>query len=354
MATKTEKIEKAEKAEKAETAERIFTGPEKAAILLMLLGEEVAAAVLGNLDEREIQVMGNYMAAIGDVDDQVMDQIIKEFYEIVESGGGGLALGGVEFLKSALMQAMDPAQATDILNNITTPGEELGGGLDTVRMMEPKTIGNFISNEHPQTAAIILAHLDPPIASQAIREVPEEQRMEIVHRLAKLERVSPSVIRDLDVALQEEFRASGATTGQVLGGVQAAASLMGKLDRTTETQILTSMDEVDKETAEEIRNLRFTFEDLNKIDANGIQIILKEINQEDLLIALKTASDELKEKLFENMSERASMMLKDDLDSLGPTKITDVEKAQQKIIAVCKKLEEEGKIMGAGGGEEMV
>ena len=351
MATKTEKIEKTEKAEKTE---RIYTGPEKAAILLMTLGEETAAAVLANLEEREIQIMGNYMASLGEVDTEVMEKVVQEFYELVDSGGGGLAIGGVDFLKSALMQAMDPAQATEILNNITTPGEELGGGLETVRMMEPKIIASFIANEHPQTAAIILAHLDPPIASQAIRNVPEEQRMEIVHRLAKLERVAPDVIRALDEALQAEFRTSGATTGNKLGGVQVAATVMGKLDRTTETQILTSMDEVDKETAEEIRNLRFTFEDLNKIDDNGMQIILKEINQEDLLIALKTASDELKEKLFNNMSERASMMLKDDLDSLGPTKITDVEKAQQKIIAVCKKLEEDGKIMGAGGGEEMV
>jgi flagellar motor switch protein FliG len=178
--------------------------------------------------------------------------------------------------------------------------------------------------------------------------------MEIVHRLATLERVAPNVIRDLDEALQAEFRTSGAVSGNKLGGVAVAASLMGQLDRATETTILTAMDEVDQELADEIRNLRFTFEDILKIDDNGIQIMMKEIQQEDLLVSLKTASDDLKEKLYNNMSDRAALMLKEDLDSLGPTKMSDVEKGQQKIIAVCKKLEDEGKIVIGGGGEEMV
>ena len=333
---------------------RKYTGPEKAAILLMTLGEETAAQVLANMDEREIQNIGNYMSALGDVDLSVMDMVNKEFYDLVKSGGGGFGVGGMDFLKNALMQAMDPARATDILNNITTPGEELGGGLETVRMLEPKVISSFLVSEHPQTAAIILAHLDSAVASQALSELPEKNRMEIVHRLATLERVAPNVIRDLDEALQAEFRTSGAVSGNKLGGVAVAASVMGKLDRTTETSILTAMDEVDQELADEIRNLRFVFEDILKIDDNGIQIMMKEIQQEDLLVALKTASDDLKEKLYNNMSDRAALMLKEDLDSLGPTKMSDVEKGQQKIIAVCKKLEDEGKIVIGGGGEEMV
>ena len=333
---------------------RKYTGPEKAAILLMTLGEETAALVLANLDEREIQSVGNYMSALGDVDMQVMDNVNKEFYDLVESGGGGLGVGGVEFLKTALMQAMDPAKAMEILNNITTPGEEMGGGLETVRMLDPKIISSFVVNEHPQTAAIILAHLDPPVASLTIRELPEESRMEIVHRLATLERVAPAVIRDLDEALQAEFMTSGAVSGNKLGGVEVAAAVMGSLDRTIETTILTAMDEVDPDLANEIRNLRFTFEDILKIDDNGIQMIMKEINQEDLIVALKTATDDLKEKLFGNMSERASMMLKEDLESLGPTKISDVEKAQQKIIKVCKKLEEDGKLVIGGGADTLV
>ena len=333
---------------------RSLSGPERAAVLLINLGEEVAAKVLANLDDREIQNIGNYMSALGDVDMGTMDSINKEFYNMVESGTGGLGVAGMDFLKTALMQALDPAKATEILNNITTPGEEMGGGLETVRLLDPKIIASFIVNEHPQTAAIILAHLDPPVASLTVRELPEENRMEIVHRLATLERVAPSVIRELDEALQSEFRTSGAVSGNKLGGVEIAAEVMGSLDRTTETSILTAMDEVDPDLANEIRNLRFTFEDILKIDDNGIQMIMKEINQEDLLIGLKTATDELKEKLFTNMSERAALMLKEDLESLGPTKISEVETAQQKVIAVCKKLEEDGKLVIGGGAEQMV
>ena len=334
-------------------AERL-SGPERAAVLLITLGEEAAAKVLANLDDREIQNIGNYMAALGNVDMSVMDSINKEFYEMVETGTGGLGVAGMDFLKTALMQALDPAKATEILNNITTPGEEMGGGLETVRLMDPKVIASFITNEHPQTAAIILAHLDPPVASSAIQELPEEKRMEIIHRLATLERVAPTAIRELDEALQEEFRTSGAVFGNKMGGVQVAAEVVGSLDRATETAILAAMDEVDPDLAKEIRDLRFTFEDILKIDDAGIQMIMKEINMEDLVIGLKTATDELKEKLFSNMSERAALMMKEDLESLGPKKISEVQKAQQKVIAVCKKLEEDGKIVIGGGADEMV
>ena len=334
-------------------AERL-SGPERAAVLLITLGEEVAAKVLANLDDREIQNIGNYMAALGNVDMSVMDSINKEFYEMVETGTGGLGIAGMDFLKTALMQALDPGKATEILNNITTPGEEMGGGLETVRLMDPKVIASFITNEHPQTAAIILAHLDPPVASSTIQELPEENRMEIIHRLATLERVAPTAIRELDEALQEEFRTSGAVFGNKMGGVQIAAEVVGSLDRATETAILAAMDEVDPDLAKEIRDLRFTFEDILKIDDAGIQMIMKEINMEDLVIGLKTATDELKEKLFSNMSERAALMMKEDLESLGPKKISEVQKAQHKVIDVCKKLEEAGKLAMGGGSDEMV
>jgi flagellar motor switch protein FliG len=261
----------------------------------------------------------------------------------------------MDFLRAALMKALDPAKATEILNNITTPGEEMGGGLETVRMLEPATIASFLVSEHPQTAAIVMAHLEPQKASHALREMPEENRVEIMHRLATLGRISPSILRELDEALQNEFRASGAVSGSKLGGVETAAHIMGALDRATETSILTAMDEVDPDMANEIRNLRFTYEDIAKIDDQGIQLILKEVNQEDLLISLKTASDTLREKWLGNMSERAAMMVKEDLESMGPTKISDVEKTQQKIVAVCKQLEEDGKIsIGGGPGEELV
>ncbi len=334
-----------------------FSGPEKAAVLLMSLGEDAASKVLEHMDEREIQNIGNYMASLGEVDAKEMDNINKEFFDMVSFGMGGLGVSGVDFLRNTLSKALDPEKAEEIINNITLPGDEmtLGGGIDTVRSLEPQVIASFLINEHPQTAAIILAHLDPQIASKAIAELPEENRTEIMYRLATLERVTPTVIRELDESLQSEFRSSGVVSGNKLGGVDIVAKMMGGLDRTTEQAILTEMDDVDQPMADQIRALRFTFEDILKIDDAGIQLILKEINQEDLLVGLKTASDELKEKLFNNMSERGAMMMKDDLESLGPTKISDVEKGQQKVIAVIKKLEEDGKVsVGGGSGDDQL
>ncbi len=334
--------------------EKKYTGPEKAAIFLMSLGEEGAAKILAEMEDREIQSIGNYMSAIGEVEMTTVDEVSREFYKNMSVGGGGLGISGLDFLKTTLMRALDPAKATEILNNITAPGEDLGGGLDTVRMLEPKVIALFLANEHPQTAAIVLAHLETAVAGATLREMPEESRMEVVFRLATLERVSPQVLRELDQALQSEFRSSGAVSGSKMGGVEAASQIMGTIDRATESSILTAMDEVDPDLANEIRNLRFTYEDILKIDDHGVQLMLREITQEDLLISLKTASEELIDKIFSNMSERASTMLKEDLEAMGLTKITEVERSQQKIVSIVKRLEEEGRIIVGGGGEELV
>ena len=331
-----------------------LSGPEKAAILLMSIGEDNAGMVMANMEEREIQAIGNYMSALGDVDQATMDEVTKEFYMATRTGIGGIGIAGSDFLKAALMKAMDPAKATEILNNISTPGEDLSGGLETLRMLEPKTISAFLINEHPQTAAIILAHLDDKVVGGVFAELPEEKRTEIMLRLATLERVSPNVIRELDVALQGELRSQGASSGNRLGGVELAAQIIGAMDKDVEAGVMSELEEVNPELAQQIADLRFVFEDINKIDDPGIQLILKEIDQAGLPLALKTASEELKEKLFFNMSERASDMLKDDLENLPPTKLADVEKAQKVIIEVCKKLESEGKIEVGGGDEELV
>ncbi len=334
--------------------EKQYTGPEKAAIFLMSLGEEGAAKILAEMEEREIQSIGNYMSTLGEVELSMVDTVSREFYKGMAVGGGGLGISGLDFLRTTLMRALDPAKATEILNNITTPGEDLGGGLDTVRMLEPKVIALFLTNEHPQTAAIVLAHLETGVAGATLREMPEESRMEVVFRLATLERVSPQILRELDQALQSEFRSSGVVSGSKMGGVEVASLIMGTIDRATESSILTAMDEVDPDLANEIRNLRFTYEDIRKIDDHGVQMMLKEISQEDLLISLKTASEDLKEKIFTNMSERASTMLKEDLEAMGLTKVTEVERSQQKIVSVIKRLEDEGRIVVGGGGEELV
>jgi len=328
-----------------------YTRSEKAVIFLMTLDEETVEQVLDSLEEREIQRVANYMTKLEDVDTQVMDMVSKEFYDSINLGGRGLGEGELDTLKTILIQEINSFKPNEKIKKNTGHREELGGGLETVRGLDPKNISSLITNEHPQTAAIILAHLDSSLASATISELPEENRMEIVHRLATLDNISPSVIRDLDQALQAELQNSSAVSDNKLGGVEVAAAVMSSLDRNTETTILTSMDEIDADLANKIRRMRFSFEDLIKVDNTSIQLLIKEINYEEFLIALKTASDELKEKLYTNIG---LVMLKDHLKGLGPTKKSNIEKAQQNIIKVCKKLEKEGKILLSGGSGEYV
>lgn len=331
-----------------------LTGPEKAAVLLISLGEDIAAAIIAKLDEKEIQSLGNYMTYLGNVDSDTMDHVSQEFYEDLMTGKAGLTVAGKDFIKNALMKGMDPLRVAEIMDNIAAPGEELGGGLDTLRLLDPKTIVNFLKKEHPQTAAIILAHLDPLQASEVVKLLPEKVRSEVVLRLSSIERIAPGVVKDLDEALQAEFSATGAVEGSKIGGVSAVAEILNTLDHATESSILTEIEEINPDLAENIRNLMFVFADLIKLDDRAFQQVLKEVPQQELIMALKTASDQLRDKILSNMSHRASQMLREDLEALPPQRLSDVEKAQQNIISIVKRLEDEGKIAIGGGGEELV
>lgn len=331
-----------------------YSGPEKAAIMMMSLGADEAAKIMENLDEQEIQLIADYTSSLDSVDMHTMNRMTQEFHHEIKVSEGRPQVDGKRFLQKTMLRAFGSKKTARILENIDFPQEELGGGLETIRKLEPKTIAAYLLDEHPQTAAIILAHLDLNLAAQTISELPEGVRMDIVRRLSDLGRVSPTALRDLDHALQQKLSLSAGFKGSDLGGFQVAASVMSGLDRGIEAGILNSIDEIDPDTANEIRHFRFTYEDILKIDDQHIQLILAEKNQEDLILSLKTASEAMKDKWFRNMSERAALMLKEDFESLGPTKISEVEKAQQRIIALCKKLEEEGKIAMGGLEEEQM
>ena len=332
-----------------------LTGPEKAAIMLVAVGDELASKVLAELDENEIQKLSTYMNTMGAVSNEVVDNVIEEFVDLLESGKGGYVSGGREYLKKMLEKSLDPTKVAEIMDKITTPmEEEMGGGLEAIRHLDPKTIASFLSNEHPQTCAIILAHLDPGHAAATLKELPERFQPEVAFRLATLERIPPGVIKELDQALAHEFRSTGAMEGSQIGGVEAVAEIINSLDRATETNVLAEIESINPELAENIRQLMFVFEDLVKIDDRGMQTILKEVNSNELILALKTCSEQLREKIFANMSERAALMMKEDLEAMGPVKLSEVEKAQQGILRTVKRLEEEGKVVIAGGGEELV
>jgi len=332
-----------------------LNGPEKAAVLLISLGDELAALVLKHLDDKEIQTVGNYMSVVGKVPSDKVDRVNEEFFKEAAQGEGGFALGGLDYVKKILSNTLEPWKVQEIIDKIAPPGEEdFGGGLDIIRQLDAKTIGAFLKNEHPQTCAIVLSHLDGDHAAEVLSELPEKFQTEVFFRMATLDRVGPGVIKELEDALAAEFKAAGATEGAQIGGIPAVAEILNQIDHSTEARILADIEETNPSLAEDIRKLMFVFEDLIKVDARGMQSILKEVANEDLLIALKTASEPLKEMIFTNMSERASQMMKEDLDAMGPVRLSDVEKAQSAIIRSAKKLEEEGKIVIGGGGEELV
>lgn len=334
--------------------EKKITGPEKAAILLLSLGDDTASEVLKRLGKKEIQSIGSYMTFLGNVSSDIIDQVNEDFYKEIASGQGGMIFGGKDYLKKILEKVMDSERVQEIMANLAAPGNEAeGGGLDIVRMLDPQTIANFIKNEHPQTSAIILAHLSPNHAASVISTLENNKlKQEIVMRMATLDSITPDVVRELDEALMSEFKDT--TERNKIGGINRVAEILNQLDSATESAIMSEVEGVNPDLANEIRQLMFVFEDLLKVDDRGMQAIMKEVASDELLMSLKTASEELKEKIFKNMSERAAQMAKEDLEAMGPARLKDVEKAQQNILVIAKKLEDEGKIAIGGGGEEFV
>ncbi len=333
-----------------------LSGPEKAAVLMISLGEAVASKVLANMDDKEIHQVVNYMSQIDDVTPAQIEAVTKDFFNAMEAGEGGMLAGGKDYLRKMLGKTMDVKKVDEIMNRIMAPteSEELSGGLEAIQNLDTKIISGFLRNEHPQTAAIVLAHLEPGHAAEVLKELPERFQSEVMLRLATLERVSPGTLQDLDQALAAEFHEAGTMEGSALGGVESVAEIVNNLDHNMEVNILSEIEGINPELAENIRQLMFVFDDLTSIDDRGMQAVLKEVSSEDLQISLKTASETLKEKIYKNMSKRAAQMLKEDLQSMGPVRLSEVEKAQQSILRIVKKLEEEGKVVLATGGEELV
>lgn len=329
-------------------------GPQKAAVLLMAMGEEIASDIISKLDEKEVQILGNHMISLENIDSEIMDTVSKEFYENIKSGARGLAVSGKDFMKNALLKEMDPLKVADILKTMSPSLEEKGGGLETLKTLEPKTIVNFLKSEHPQTTAIILAHLDPSQGAEVIKLLPDKSRGEVVFRLATVEHVVPGVIKELNEALRIEFSAMGAMEGSKIGGITAAVEMLNQLDHNTESSIINDLEESHPDLAENIRNLMFVFSDLVKLDNPSLKQVLKEIPHQEFLLALKTATEPLLKKIYANMSKNAATTLKENLKVMPPQRLSSVEKAQQNILRVVKRLEEEGKITIGGIREKLV
>ena len=331
-----------------------LTGPKKAAILLLALGEDGSAAVIKNLEDREIQQVGYYMARFTDVAPEELDNVLEEFYRKVAMQDQGVSINASgDFVKNAISKALGDDRAKELVDNLRSSTDE--GGLDSLKWLEPKMIAGFIMNEHPQTIALILAHLeDPEQTAVVISALPENLQADVTYRMAILESIPPGVIKEIEEVLAKELKNSGASATAKVGGIEAVAEMLNTMDKSTEARILATIEESNPDLAEQIRELMFTFEDLVLVDPNGMQMLLKEVPQNELVLSLKTASDALKEHIFSNMSERAADMVRDDLESMGAVRVADVDAAQQKMVKVARKLEEEGKIVISGGGGDVV
>jgi flagellar motor switch protein FliG len=324
-------------------------GYEKAAILLMAIGEEAASEVMKNLDAKDIHKIAKAMAALEDLSSEDIDAVVHEFHE--HAGGGAIYMGG-DYMKKVLTKTLGNDKAKSILEKVSSGDNE--SMLETLKWLDAKTIANFIKGEHPQTMSVILAHLEQEHAAAVISFLPEKLRTDVVLRVATLESVQPEVIRELDAAVQWAF-STRAGHSSVAGGVGAVAAILNNLDSTTEGAIMGEIEGMNPDLAAQIQKLMFVFSDLVTIDDRGIQMILKEVGNEDLVMALKTADEALKDKILKNMSERAAQMLREDMEATGPVKLSDIEKAQQTILKIARRLEQEGKIViGGKGGEELV
>jgi flagellar motor switch protein FliG len=327
-----------------------LTGSEKAAVFLLTLGEDFTSEVFKRLDHDEIKSVGRQMSKMDKVDRDDIAALLSEFRS--DEGGDEIYLSGDDLLETAVKKALNSGEASDILNDIRSDWRLTL--FTKARKLEPKILVNFLRNEHPQTVALVLAVLEQNQSAAILAELKEETQVEVVMRMAELDKVSPEILVDIDRVLQEELLSVEGMEGQRLGGVEAVAEILNNADRALEAQVLEGVEEQRESLAEEIRRLMFVFEDLMGVDDRGIMSILKEVSTDDLKLALKTASEELQDKVFGNMSSRAVEMLKEDMEIMGPTRLKDVEVAQQAIIKVAKRLEQEGKVqlMAGGGGED--
>ena len=325
----------------------LLTGQEKAAILLSSLGVNTTQLIFGHLRDNDVKRMINAMSNVRKAPIWMLKRVLEEFYSHLNEEND--LLFSENRGRDFIINALGEDRAKQLLGQIVDVGTS--NTLESLELVDTRTLANFLINEHPQTIALIIAHLNPERKVDALRRLPEGLQAEVVLRVANLDYVSPELIAQLDDVLKTELSTLGSIDTNQLGGVEPIADMLNLMDKHSEKNIMTRVEEKDPELAEEIRKLMFVFEDLVHVDDKGIQNLLKEVDQAQLVIALKTANDEIKTKLFKNMSNRAAGLLMEDLEALGPTKLSDVEKAQASIVQKCKELESQGKAFINRGGE---
>lgn len=331
-----------------------YNGAQKAAVLMVTLGEALGAEVLKNLEEDEVAVIGKEVARISAISSEEAEQILEEFYQMSMAQDYVLK-GGIEYAKKILIGAFGPEAAKRILDRLMKQLGSDAASFDALQKADPQQLAKFIHSEHPQTIALILSHLNPSQAAGLLFSLPAEIRADVALRMANLEQITPEIISKIAIIIGQKLKALGELSRESYGGVRAVAEMFNRLDSGTSKEILEAIDDKDTTLADTIRHLMFVFEDLLLIDSSGIKEVLGRIDRKILTVALKGTSEQLKNHFLQCMSQRGAEMLREDMEALGPVKIKEVEAAQQQIIAVVRQLEAEGVISLKGAvGEQYV
>ncbi|MBX3384236.1 MAG: flagellar motor switch protein FliG [Phycisphaeraceae bacterium] len=325
----------------------------KAAILLLAVGPDHAAAVLKHLPPRAVEEVTRELAGLGQVPTPLQTQVVEEFYATTLANEFTHE-GGLDYAKMILKNSLDPKAAERMLGQIQTQVQKTPFAF--LQRAESENLLTFIQDEHPQTIALIVCHLPHHKASEILSGLPMQKQIEVIKRVANMEQTNPEVIREVEKGLESRLSSMLVQSMEKAGGVDTVAEILNLADRSTEKQIMEGLETEDPDLVEQIRRLMFVFEDILKVNDKGIQAVLKEVENGELALSLKTASEELKSKIFRNMSERAASLIKEDMEYMGPVRVSDVEAAQQRIVDIVRRLEDAGEVVveGRGGDSELL
>ncbi|NMB08851.1 MAG: flagellar motor switch protein FliG [Tissierellia bacterium] len=332
-------------------ARKELSGKEKAAILLISLGPENSAEIFKHLSEEEIEELTLQIANMRMVSSNEKKEVIEDFYQLALAQEY-ISEGGINYARDILERAVGPNKAVDIISRLTSSLHVRP--FEFIRKADPNQLLNYIQNEHPQTIALILSYLNPGQAAQILANLPPEKQGEVTRRIAIMDRTSPEVVKEIEKVLESKFSSMLSQDFTTTGGIQTTVDILNAVDRGTEKFIMEELDIRDAELSEEIRRRMFVFEDIVSLDNRSIQRIIREIDNSQWAIALKGASEEVKEVIFANMSKRLVEMIKEDIEFMGPVRIRDIEEAQQNIVNIIRKLEEDGEIITPRGGDEII
>lgn len=329
-----------------------LTGLNRVAVLLICLGEEATAKIFQELSDEEIRQVTRTMATINHIPLEVKEKVFAQ-YRDAQTRYAGLFVKGEDFAKNAISATPGEQRANFLLDQFLSGTETRS--LETIALMAPRMVAGLLEQEHPQTIALVLSTQHIEHAAEILTNLPEAIRADVAYRISKIEKVAPEVINRIEDALHREIGLVSGRAHKKVGGLEAVVGILNHMKNNLDAEILEEMEQHDPETAEEIRKKMFTFENLIALDGRSLQMILREVNNDSLTLALKTASEQMREKIFANMSSRAADMIRDDLEAMGPVRLSEVELMQQSIVKIAMKLEEEGKlVLGTGGGDELV